>query len=197
MSQPEPAVATRRYDNRGRREQAAETRERIAASGAELLRRSSIRDWRTLTVRAVAAEAGVSERTVYRHFGTEKELRDAIMAHQQQAVGIDLGSLKVDDLADIAARVLRFAAGHARPPEPPLDPTLSETDARRRAALVAAVAEAAPDRSNDEHVRIAAVIDLLWSIDSFERLLTGWELSTDDAIEAVRWAIQLVVAASR
>src|SRR5262245_43541623 len=56
--------ARRRYDGTLRRQQAAETRERIVAAGSELLHGSPIRDWRALTVRAVAERAGVNQRTV-------------------------------------------------------------------------------------------------------------------------------------
>ena len=186
-------MSGRSYDNSGRLEQAAETRRSIVDAGAELLRDSSVRDWQRLTVRAVAERAGVNERTVYRHFGTEKGLRDAIMERQQEAAGIDLDAVAAGDLADIAARVLRFASTYPRPPAPPLDPTLSETDARRRAALLRAVAEAAPGATATEHLRAAAVIDLLWAIGAYERLTGGWQMDTDAAIDAVRWAIDVIV----
>ena len=65
----------RRYDSTRRREQAAETRGRIVTAGTELLQATSIRDWRALTIRAVAERAGVNERTVYRHFGGEQAKR--------------------------------------------------------------------------------------------------------------------------
>jgi len=38
-----------------------------------MLQRSSIRDWRAITVRGVAEQAGVNERTVYRYFGDERD----------------------------------------------------------------------------------------------------------------------------
>jgi AcrR family transcriptional regulator len=186
----------RQYDNSGRREQAAETRDRIVAAGAELLRESSVRDWGRVTVRSVAERAGTSERTVYRHFGSEKGLRDAIMERHQDQAGIDLSTVGIDDLADVAARVLRFVSVYPKQPEPPLDPTLHETDARRRAALLRAVAESAPDRSPQEHLRAAAMIDLIWSISSYERLLNGWQMDDEEAIETVRWGIGLVVDAT-
>jgi AcrR family transcriptional regulator len=50
----------RRYDNTRRREQAEQTRERIVAAGADLVHESSIRDWRGVTIAAVAVRAGVN-----------------------------------------------------------------------------------------------------------------------------------------
>ena len=186
--------APRRYDNSSRREQAAATRDRVVASGAELLRESPVKDWGNVTVRAVAERAGVSERTVYRHFGTEKGLRDAIMARNEERAGIDLGSVHIDDLAEVAAKVLRFASDYPRTPEPPLDATLHEADARRQAALLRAVEESTPTWSEQEQLRAAALIDLIWSINSYERLLSGWQLDSDAAIDVVRWGVGLVVA---
>ena len=73
VTEAAPAPARRRYDNTLRRERAArDPGAQIAAAGAELLRSSSIRDWRALTVRGVAERAGVNERTVYRHFANER-----------------------------------------------------------------------------------------------------------------------------
>ena len=189
--------APRRYDNSSRREQAAATRDRVVAAGAELLRESPVKDWANVTVRAVAERAGVSERTVYRHFGTEKGLRDAIMARNEERAGIDLGSVHIDDLAEVAAKVLRFASDYPRTPEPPLDATLHEADARRQAALLRAVEECTPTWSEQEQLRAAALIDLIWSINSYERLLSGWQLDSESAIDVVRWGVALVVAAAR
>src|SRR5581483_2680711 len=87
----------RPYDGSLRRERAAETRDRIVTAGSELLRLAPVRDWRGLTVRAVAERAGVNERTVYRHFGNERGLRDAVMKRQEEEAGIDLEGMHLDD----------------------------------------------------------------------------------------------------
>jgi AcrR family transcriptional regulator len=101
----ERAEPSRRpYNGARRREQAGQTRDRIVSAGSELLHRSSIRDWRGLTVRAVAERAGVNERTVYRYFGNERGLRDAVMQREEQDAGIDLAGMQLDDIADIASR---------------------------------------------------------------------------------------------
>ena len=76
----------RRYDGTLRRQQAGETCDRIVAAGSDLLRGSPIRDWRALTIRAVAERAGVNERTVYRHFVNEQGLRDAVMHRDRKSV---------------------------------------------------------------------------------------------------------------
>src|SRR3954469_14909974 len=73
----------RAYDSPVRRQRVAETRERIVAAGAELLHGFPIWNWDALTPGAVAEHAGVTERTVYRYFGSERELRDAVMARME------------------------------------------------------------------------------------------------------------------
>jgi AcrR family transcriptional regulator len=40
-------------------------------------------DWDGLTFRALAERAEVSERTVYRHFPTERKLHDAVMERRE------------------------------------------------------------------------------------------------------------------
>ncbi len=85
----------RHYDTSLRQKRAAETRERIVTAGVELLHGSSIRDWRPLTIRGVAERAGVNERTVYRYFGNERGLRDAVMQRLEEEAGIDLAGMRV------------------------------------------------------------------------------------------------------
>jgi AcrR family transcriptional regulator len=135
----EPVRARRRYDITLRRQQAAGTRERIVAAGSELLHGSPIRDWRALTVRAVAERAGVNERTVYRHFVNERALRDAVMHRIEEEAGIDLAGLRLENVADAAARIFEHVSSYPRKPRPPLDPTLTEASQRQRKALLGAV----------------------------------------------------------
>ena len=75
------------YDSPVRRQRMEATRERILAAGVELVRGFKTWDWSDLTFRAVAERAGVGERTVYRHFPTERALHAAIMAATVSRVG--------------------------------------------------------------------------------------------------------------
>ena len=43
----------------------------------------------------------------------------------------------------------------------------------------------------------AGLLDVLWNVPSFERLVVQWGLADDDAVSAIAWAISLVVAAIR
>ena len=112
---PDPPVRSGRpYDGTLRRERAAETREKIIDAGSELIHRTSVRDWKKLTVRAVAVRAGVNERTVYRHFGSERGLRDAVMHRNEQEAGIELDGMHLADIATVAAQILDHVAQYPK-----------------------------------------------------------------------------------
>jgi AcrR family transcriptional regulator len=189
------SLPKRRYDNTLRRERANETRDRIVRAGADLVRQSSIRDWHGVTIRAVAERAGINERTVYRHFPNERVLRDAIMQRLEEAVGIDLAQLRLDDVADAATRILRHVASYPRDRRPPLDPTLLEANKRQHAALLAAVTEQADRWSTADRILAAAMLDVLWGVSSYERLVRDWGLDVEDAIRGLTWVIGLVEGA--
>ncbi len=187
----------RPYNGARRREQAAETRERIVTAGSELLLTKPVRDWRGLTVRAVAERAGVNERTVYRYFGSERGLRDAVMQRQEQEAGIDLAGMDLDDIAEIAARIFDHVASYPVEPRPPLDPTLAEAQHRQRNALLGAIAPHTANWTEEDRWAAAAMFDVLWSVAAYERLAVDWEVDRDRAIRTIRWVIGLVEDAVR
>jgi len=192
-----PVRARRRYDTTLRRQQAAGTRERIVAAGSELLHGSPIRDWRSLTVRAVAERAGVNERTVYRHFANERALRDAVMHRLEEEAGIDLASLRLEHVADAAARIFQHVSSYPLKPRPPLDPTLTEASQRQRKALLGAVAAGTARWPEADRVVAAAMLDVLWGVASYERLVIDWHLDREQAIRGITWVIGLVEKAVR
>ena len=192
-----PVRARRCYDSRLRLQRAAETHERIVAAGSELLHGSPIRDWQALTIRAVAERAGVNERTVYRHFVNERGLRDAVMHRLEEEAGIDLAGLRLEDVAEAAARIFEHVSSYPLQPRPPLDPTLTEAGQRQRKALLGAVAARTAGWPEAGRVVAAAMFDVLWSIASYERLVVDWQLDREQAIRGISWVIRLVEEAIR
>jgi AcrR family transcriptional regulator len=188
---------TRRYDSPVRRRKVAETRERIVSAGSELVHGFASWDWRELTFRAVAERAGVGERTVYRHFPTEQHLHDAVMQRLEEEAGITYEDVGLANLADVTARVFAsrdsFAAqGSVREPD---DPTFVAVDERRRAALLRAVSASVPHWSAAERETVAALMDVLWNLPSYERLVGVWNLESADATRAITWVMGKVVQA--
>jgi AcrR family transcriptional regulator len=189
--------SSRQYDSPIRRRQVADTRERIMAAGCELLHSTSVKDWKALTIRSIARQAGISERTVYRYFRDERELRDAVMHRLEQNAGIDLTGMRLEDVSDVAGHIFGHLASYPPESKPVLDPTLAEARHRLHGALADAVAEVTADWSDAQRTKAAALLDVLWSVASYERLTVDWQLDRDDAIRTISWAIQLVEDAVR
>jgi AcrR family transcriptional regulator len=187
----------RAYNSPLRRQRVAETRGRILAAGSALVHGFPSWDWRELTFRAVAERAGVSERTVYRHFASEQELHRAVMRRLEEEAGVSYEGLRLADLAEVTARVFASRPKFAVRPASPSEPPFVEEDWRRHQALLGAVAPEARDWSVVELEMAAAVLDVIWAIPAYERLTDVWRLGPADAIQAATWVIGLVAEAIR
>jgi AcrR family transcriptional regulator len=192
---PEAVRPNRTYDATSRRERAIGTRERIVAAGSGLIHGGSVRDWKRLTVRAVAERAGVSERTIYRHFGNERGLADAVMHRLEQEAGIDLDGMQLGDVATVAAQIFEHVSSYPVETRPLLDPTLVDANRRQKDALLSAVQSTTGSWSADQQVQVAAMLDVLWSVAAYERLAGDWQLDPDGSVRAVSWVINLVTQA--
>jgi AcrR family transcriptional regulator len=194
-TQSDPEPSRRRYDSPTRRQQSAATRDRIIAAGAELVRGFTTWDWSELTFRSVAESAGVSERTVYRHFPAERVLHDAVMRRLEDDAGITYEDVELDDLAEVTARIFaalhRFAIQDST--HTPDDPTFAGADERRQQALMRAVSAQAPHWSDTQRRTAAGLLDLLWTPPTYERLVRAWKLEDAEAIGAVEWLIGKIV----
>jgi AcrR family transcriptional regulator len=142
----------------------------------------------------VAERAEVSERTVYRHFGTEQDLHRAVMQRLEEEAGVRYEGLELEQLGQIAARVFAARGSFAVPPPAP-EPPFVEEDRLRRQALIEAISRAATDWTRAESEMAAAALDVMWAVPAFDRLTTSWNLSCPDATRAVTWVIGLVVGA--
>lgn len=190
-----PTHTQRPYRSRVREQKTADTRERIVRAGVAIVEGLSDLDWSAMTFQAVAEGAGVSKRTVFRHFATERELHDAVMQRFQERAGVSYENVDLAGIATVARRVfeaLSFFAVSSWAMEPG-DPTFTAMDRARGDALRGAVGTAAPDWSSQQQALVAGVLDVLWSPPAYERLVVHWGASSSDAIKAIEWAIGLVV----
>ena len=188
----------RRYDNRARAEKAAQTRERIVAAGSELVHAFDSWNWQELTFRSVAERAGVGERTVYRHFPTERQLHDAVMQRLESEAGISYEDVDLHNLGEVTARVFaslqRFAVRESVETPRRSDvrrrrcPQTRGAHARRRRLRAGMVSE-----SNSGSPR--ACLDVLWNLPSYERLVGGWGVDGATATDAVNWLMAKIVDA--
>ena len=132
---PRP-VKTRPYDATRRREKARENREGILDAARKLFLADG---YARTSIAAVAAEAGVSQDLVYRHFGNKKGL---VVELLNFAVTGELDSPKVLDQEGVRA-------------------TLAEPDQRRQVAMFAADVAARVERAQaiDDVIRSAGAVD--------------------------------------
>jgi AcrR family transcriptional regulator len=191
----ELSTPRRSYHSPARQKATAATRERIVDAGTRLVRGFTTWDWDELTFRAVAERAEVSERTVYRHFPTERHLHDAIMGRLEDEAGIAYEDVELDNLAEVTARVFaslgRFAIKDTV--GAPRGPAFAGADARRHDALDRAVA--ASQLADAQRRALAGLLDVLWSPTTYEWLVGSWNLDNAEAVGAVQWLISKVVAA--
>jgi AcrR family transcriptional regulator len=191
------ATERRRYESPLRQQQATETRDRIVSAGADLVRGFPSWDWRGLTFRAVGERAGVSERTVHRHFSTERKLRDAVVQRLTEESGVSLDGFELSNLSSLVTRMFSYLSSFSVTPETVMDPSFAAIDQHRRDALLGAVVRATPEWPTAEREMVAAVLDMLWNVPPYERLITAWHLEPERAIGTVTWMIGLVEDAIR
>lgn len=178
-------TSTRPYDGTRRREAG---RERVLAAAVRLARAQSGWTWEDLTFRAVAAEAGTSERTVYRHFPSQADLHSALMERLREEADVSFEGLAADEVADTARAMFRSLAHYApvrRGAAASVSPALVEMDRRRREALLAATGG---DRAT------AAALDVLWGVEAYELLVQRWGMTSEEAAEVAGRAIEAVLA---
>jgi AcrR family transcriptional regulator len=181
-----------------RRQRAAETRERIVAAAVELIHGFPIWNWRALTMQAIAEHAGVNVRTVYRHFRSERDLKDEVLRRLQEEAGVRVDAgLRLEDVADLTTRLIEYSSSFPLVPRTPRDPTVAAANERQREALLAAVARATAEWSEADRTIAAGMLDVLWSPVSYERLAADWGLDPDDAVRGIRWVVELVEDAIR
>lgn len=191
------AAQRRRYESPLRQQQTAQTRDSIIGAGAEIAHRLGSWDWRELTFKAVGEGAGVSERTVHRHFSNERQLRDAILQRLVEESGVTLAGLTLGDFAGVATRVYQYLSSFSNNTVAITDPSFAVLDQQRRAVLLDAVVQATNGWSDDDREIAAATLDMLWNPSLHERLNAAWQLDAERATRSISWVIGLVEQAIR
>jgi|SRR5690242_9229415 len=177
---------------------AAAVRERVLEGAATLLASGE-----HLTFAALAASAGVPERTVYRYFPTREVLLAALFDWANQRIGFD-GNLPRDEASAVALVRQVFPGFDDHAPvvrellvsREGLDARLSSIDARRRAAREL-VRHEAPGLDRATARRVAAVVQLLTTASTWQTLTQYWDMDGHEAAETAALAIELVLDAAR
>jgi AcrR family transcriptional regulator len=196
-----PVRGSRRsYSSPLRDEQAEETRIRIL----EALVRTMARGVADLTIPAVAEEAGVSVPTVYRHFGTKRELLDALGPYVIEKTHLmpesplpDLGELR--DLArDVYRRHSEMDLTLRAAMASELGGVIRREHMPERLAMMRpAVVAAAPELDEPTVDRLSMILVLLLSSAVMRAMRDYFELTGDDAADHVGWAAEILIRGAR
>ena len=198
MSRTESTTRKKRsYNSPLREQQSLQTREKIVLAGAALVHTLPDWDWKNLSAKAVGEKAGVSERTVRRYFTSDAQLRDAVLKQLVEESGIDLGSLQLDEFAEIAIGLFRHLQSFQARTTIPHDSAFASLDKQRREGLVRAVAEETEGWSQEETENAAAMLDILWQPPLFERLTGPWGFDDERTARSLRWLYSLMEEAIR
>ena len=178
-----------------REEYKEQTRLRIVDSAIELVGESGEEP---LTIAAVAARAGVTERTVYRHFETRDALIRAVWRRMQGKVASEgfprtAEALvqsprklfpRFDDAGELIRASIHSPAG--------LDIRM-HSNAERTAAVLSSVRDALPNLDEKALRRRAAIAQLINSAQGWDVLTRFWGMSGDEAGEAASEALAVLL----
>ncbi|PWS38020.1 TetR/AcrR family transcriptional regulator [Falsiroseomonas bella] len=189
----------RRYESPLRRAQAEETRRLILAAVGRLFESAP---GQVLSFDAVAAEAGVQRRTVFRHFPTKDDLLAAFWAWMNRGVALRTWP---ENEADLLAMPPVTFAGFDRQEgliraalETPAGREMRrQANPERQAAFRRSLADATRGRDPRRARQAEAVIQLLYSATAWQSLRDNWDMTGAEAGEAVAWAIGELLAALR
>lgn len=180
-----------------RQAQAELTREKIQRAIAEILDAGGALE--SITFKAVAQQAGVTEMTVYRHFPTRQDLLQGLWEHLNRqmdpAVGMPVRAQELRDqhrslFAGFDKIPSQIIASISTPQGREMRAALNK---KRRKAFAAIVDDVADRLGHAEKTRAAAVLQLLHSAYAWASLREQWGLSGKGAGEATLWAIDTLL----
>lgn len=191
--------ARRSYSSPLREAQARETRGRLLQAVARWLERDGHAEF---TLEAVAREAGVDRRTVFRHFATREALLEAfwvwinerltprtLPASLEELVAAPRATFaRFDEEEGVIRASLHTPAGRAM--------RLAAVEARR-AAFREALREATRQASPAERRRLEAAAHALYSASAWEAMRDYAGVTGREAGDAASWALGVLVDAVR
>lgn len=192
-----PRVRPYRSPLRGAQQQ--QTRERILEAAIGQIAEEGLAE---LTVPLVAERAGVSLRTVYRHFPTKDDLIDSIGEFRDAQFGVSGPPSSVAELLErtpalfegFAARddLVRAADVSAAGRQ------IHDRARRRRAnALAEIFEEVTAGLAPAEARRLVAAVQVLWSTRAWLTLHDNWGMDGREAGRAAQWAIATLIDEAR
>ncbi len=193
-------TTSRPYSSPLRERHTQQTRDLILDAVTELLEVHRIDE---VTTREIAKSAGVSERTVYRHFPDREALLEGLtgrlmssLAHRQNPT-----TSRIDTIDGLKAAAVQLMAGLEEFHVAARAEALFNADPRRfspetRATsegLPLVVASILPELGERDCLRLAAVIRCLLSAQAWLRMREEFGVAGDDSGPVVAWVLDAIV----
>lgn len=189
---------TRSYNSPLREGKARETREAILNALYRLMSASCMPD--EISMEAIAAEAGVQRRTVFRHFPTKDDLLTAFWPWLNELMGASIAPQDIRDIIKGPQEAFpRFDAHEAA-----IRASLHSRTGRdmrtgmvasRRLRFAGALAPVLANLSPAEARRVEALAHLLYSASAWEVLKDYGGLTGAQAGETASWALDTILSA--
>lgn len=179
------------YASALRERQKADTRALILQTVERLL---ADRGLEQLSLALVAREAGITERTVYRHFSTREQLLEATWRMVNDSIGMRSFPQTAEELVALPQVVFpafekRAEVIRAMLASPQGRELRLRVNEHRQASIRAAVRSAKPDLREPAFTRLCAAVQLLYSAAGWATMTDYWGLSGAEAGLAASEAI--------
>ena len=191
---------SRPYRSELREQQADGTRSRILDAAIRVMARGVA----SVSMPAVAREAGVSVPTVYRHFGSKDELLAAVYPHVAHRVGLDTvpDPVTLDDLRDgVRAyfdRLANYSALDLAAVASPAGAEVRHATMPRRLKRLSRFADAVqPPLPKSDRDRITRLLAVLTASASLRMWRDHLGASVEQAADDIVWVMRASIAASR
>lgn len=171
------------------------TQKLILSTAVELLETAGVAD---LTVRAVAKQSGMSERTVFRYFPTREDFLNAVAAAAADAMDTPVPPINIKELLDYPAVLYRsfeqrpalvIAGLHTEL----IKRVRREAASERWRSVARLIDEIAAGRSKKERTIAATNINYYLSATTWNYYRANFEMSLGDTIACAKAAVRLIV----
>lgn len=189
-------MSGRSYDSPLRERQTQQTRDAILDALTEALNDRAVDE---VTTKELAASAGVSERTVYRHFPDRTALLEGLTERFMRSSELPPAVPEhVGEVADLVVELFRVLEEHhtAAQAEALLnaDPRQYSQATRRHTAQFRMLFEAGfPDLEAGRQQSIAAVVRVLATSQSWLRMRAEFGVGGEESGPVVAWAIRALI----
>ena len=192
--------SVRTYRSDLRQEQAEETRARILDATLRVMATGLA----SLSVPAIAREAGVSVPTIYRHFGTKGELLAAVYPHAARRAGVDTiaDPRSLDELRPMIRAVLERLdnlddLSRAAMASPAASEVRHATLATRYERIQRLADSIEPKLRKADRDRITRLMTVITASASLRMWRDHLGLSVDETADDIDWIVRAAIFASQ